>query len=383
MAKKFNFSRLLFRNGKKSSNAANDQVKTADSTTKKEQSCPIPAKSTSSSSNKSNTNRKEQTTDSILKVSKQKQQHLLSLLKYSNADMSDDFLTLNDIPPEQQSLYLLRLYLATVQKLKRYQPNSMEKQKAVYGLLSCLVIQQELDRFDAEFEPVGRKPRKTRYISTLLDTPVESITPFHHPVLEANKRKPFVETFHVIIPSDSSAFSSSTVSLVSTSSSSTLTSSVASTSSSCISSPVTFFHSSSSFPPYKRNRIGWLFSHNSNNNKNKIHHHHCHLSSLSPPPILPRASSFTTPPPHLANVNAKNPVSHLWTSRSDPHIHASFGNHHHHQTDLQQHLTYIDTTATNTDAHPHAEDEDDVPLAVLRTRNVDRTLESNSVHFYC
>ncbi|ORZ15020.1 hypothetical protein BCR42DRAFT_416255 [Absidia repens] len=382
MAKKSILSRLFFRNGKKSLTATNvEQVKSTSfdtSSSKNKPSCAVSTKS-SCSKNKSST-KKEQMTDTILKVSKQKQQQLLSLLKYSYSntdDISDDFLALKEMPSQQQSLYLLRLYLATVQKLKRYQPNSMEKQKAVYNLLSSLVIQQELDRFDSEFEPVGRKPRKTRYISTLLDTPVESIQPFHHPVVEATKRKPFVETCHVVIPESSSssspsssAFSSSTISLASTStsSSSTLTSSSAA---SISSSPATFFHSSSSFSPYKQNRNDWFLF---------------HLSSS--PPILPRASSFIiTPPPSPSNINTKqNQVAQLWTSRSDPHLHSSFV----YQSDLQQqqhngldtttkHSTPLAavTTATTT------EDEDDIPLAVLRTRKSDRALELQSVQFCC
>ncbi|CAO3593395.1 unnamed protein product [Absidia cylindrospora] len=349
MAKKSILSRLL-RNGKKSLTATNvEKVKSTsfDSSASKNE----PSTKSSCSKNKPNT-KKDQMTDTILKVSKQKQQHLLSLLKYSYSntdDISDDFLALKEMPSQQQSLYLLRLYLATVQKLKRYQPNSMEKQKAVYNLLSCLVIQQELDRFDAEFEPVGRKPRKHDIFLPYL----------------THQLNRFNQTCHVIIPessSSSSLFSSSTISLASTStsSSSTLTSSSAT---SISSSPATFFHSSSSFP-YKQNRNDWFLF---------------HLSSS--PPILPRASSFITPPP--SPNTKKNQVAHLWTSRSDPHLHSSFV----YQADLQQ--NGLDTTTKHH--HPLAadtttnatEDEDDIPLAVLRTRKSDRALEFHSVQFCC
>ncbi|KAI8328148.1 hypothetical protein BC941DRAFT_445552 [Chlamydoabsidia padenii] len=258
MVKKNIFSRILFRHVKKTPLSQIDD------------------KSSSGSSSSSEPTKKKPSS---------KQQHLLSLLKSTDPDLFPD------IPPQQHSFYSTRLYLATVQKLKRHQPFSMERQRAAYHLLSCLVIQQELDRFEPEFEYIGRKPRKTRYISTLLDTPVDSITPFRHPVLEATKRKSFVETSHVIMPSSPSLSSLSTSSLVSTSS---------------ISSSTTC--SSSSF---KRNQSHYFLFHPSYSNLKK--------------------------------------ASHLWSSRSDPHLHAS-------------------VTPT--------EDEDNIPLAILKTRRVDIMVDS-------
>ncbi|SAM08577.1 hypothetical protein [Absidia glauca] len=325
MAKKSIFSRMLFRSTKKTpSSEMDDQLRSSSGSSKANRSS---ASSISSDcSDKMFGNKKDHASDSILGASKQKQQHLLSLLKCSNSDDVDDFLAASDIPPQQRSLYSLRLYIATVQKLKRHQPFSMERQRAAYHLLSCLVVQQELDRFEPEFEIVGRKPRKTRYISTLLDTPVESIAPFRHPVLEAVKRKPFVETSHVITPSPS-IYSMSTSSLVS-SSSSTLTSSSASISSSTSSAT-----SSCSFPPHKRNRSHYLF----------FNHH--------------------TPP----NVKKS---SHLWSSRSDPHLHASFVPQ---QPNIQRHLLNVGDMGSKI-LSP-SEDEDNIPLAILKTRKTGVLLE--------
>lgn len=329
MAKKSIFSRMLFRSTKKTpASEMDDQHRSSSRSSKVNLS--TASSLCSYGSDKLLAEKKDGAPDSILGASKQKQQHLLALLKCSNSDDVDDLLEASDIPPQQRSLYSLRLYIATVQKLKRHQPFSMERQRAAYHLLSCLVIQQELDRFEPEFEMIGRKPRKTRYISTLVDTPVESIAPFRHPVLEAAKRKPFVETSHVITPSPSIS-SMSTSSLVSTSSS-TLTSS----SSASISSSTSSATSSCSFPPHKRNRSRYLF----------FNHH----------------------TPHNPNVTK---LSHLWSSRSDPHLHASFAPQ---QPNIQRHLLNVEGMGNKILSS--SEDEDNIPLAILKTRKSNVLLET-------
>ncbi|CAO3630133.1 unnamed protein product [Cunninghamella blakesleeana] len=157
----------------------------------------------------------------LLKSSKQKDR-ILSLLKNPASNITSIILTnikhedkynhqYSITSPPQQLYSLIRLYTASLQKLKNYhQPCSMEKHRAIYHILSNLLIQQELERFEPDFEPIGKKsPRKTRYISTLIDTPVECIQPYHHPVVQATQRKSFVETIHVITPHLSTSLSSS------------------------------------------------------------------------------------------------------------------------------------------------------------------------------
>ncbi|KAI8341451.1 hypothetical protein BC941DRAFT_467504 [Chlamydoabsidia padenii] len=287
------FSRFLSRNAKKTSTSHNKSRGISSSDVSSPSSPP------SCSLSLTSTKKKEYATEPNSKTSKQ---HILSLLKCSNSETCDGINLSTDIPEQQIPLYCLRLYVATVQKLKRHRPASMEKQRAVYNLLSCLVIQQELDRFEPEFEYLGRKPRKTRYISTLLDTPVESIAPYQHPVLEASKRKPFVETLDIIIPS-----------------SSTHTSTTLGTSSSSMPSPIALTRSPSTF---------------------------------SPDESSPHAASFPSFMPYKQKRrNLSDPLlpriptcPHIRSSRSDSCLFSLTSNE---------------------------EDEDNIPLAILRTRKSD------------
>ncbi|CAO3632626.1 unnamed protein product [Cunninghamella echinulata] len=157
----------------------------------------------------------------LLKTSKQKQR-ILSLLKNPGSNITSIILTnikrgnqynhqYSIISPPYQLYYLLKLYTTSLQKLKQHDPPcSIEKQRAIYHILSYLSIQQEMFHpFEPDFDPIGKKPRKTRYISALLDTPIDCIQPYLHPVVQACKRKPFIETIHVITPTSLSSSSSS------------------------------------------------------------------------------------------------------------------------------------------------------------------------------
>ncbi|KAI9303607.1 hypothetical protein BJ944DRAFT_232023 [Cunninghamella echinulata] len=157
----------------------------------------------------------------LLKTSKQKQR-ILSLLKNPGPNITSIILTnikrgnqynhqYSIISPPYQLYYLLKLYTTSLQKLKQYDPPcSIEKQQAIYHILSYLSIQKEaFHPFEPDFDPIGKKPRKTRYISVLLDTPIDCIQPYLHPVVQACKRKPFIETIHVITPASFPPSSSS------------------------------------------------------------------------------------------------------------------------------------------------------------------------------
>ncbi|KAI8096950.1 uncharacterized protein BX664DRAFT_325256 [Halteromyces radiatus] len=358
MVKKSLLSRILFRNTKK--NAASSNRKSTVSDTEK---------SYLSSSVSNASEMKDQVADMFLRASKQKQQHLLSLIKWPQSDQDGDDYDLfpPDLSRQQQSFYALRLYIATIQKLKRHPPPSMENHRAIYHLLSTLVIQQEIERFEPDFDPVGRKPRKSRYVSTLLDTPIESITSHQHPVLQAYKRKPFVETTHVYLPSSSSSSSPCPSPSSSSRSMSSSITTFSTTNSSCLTTPSSSPISSPNFPSYPSSKSFHHFPsshrHDEDSQSDSSLYYHDHIVSSPLYQSLPIIDPLPSPASSKSHSLVK--MYHLLSSRSDPHLHSSYrllDKSNHHDNRLK-------------------EDEDNVPLAMLKTKKSDLTSKPLSITF--
>jgi hypothetical protein len=111
-----------------------------------------------------------------------------------------------------------RLYMATLQKLRLFSHYSMEHQLVVHHILNQiqdmslhLTKRNRNSTLHRDFTSLvsgplmgNRKPRRTRYIFMLLNTPASHVTHRVHPVTDAlhKLRKPYAETMLVMYPNE-------------------------------------------------------------------------------------------------------------------------------------------------------------------------------------